>query len=408
MQGISTSTSTSASTAPSPSSPLARKRPRPNSFAADDVDITLIGEVTVDNAKVVRDSEYYKEGADCRIRVEDTLFCIHRFLLERDSPTFQAMFQLPQGGEQAQGSTDEDPIVLTGDTVEQFRSLCWALYALPDETAKENETGKSMEKLVDVATISHKYQLAAFQAWSMASIRRQCEKTHQFIDALGRSQGNFSFHMLCPSKLLPTYLRLFLLYGDDALMCRVTTAWIRRLNFSTCRNELRPPLSAFADAFVFAEQNELRQFLGRLYYSRLRVAHHNFISSGLPLAESPFAELEPGSRHVERLFRGCWSLSAYWQQLITSIPELPNDRCQQHPRQCRVQWNRMWAEASAVGGATDVLVKLQHLNTELGTGHTVGVMTVTLQTCAEKGKVLVESLITKLQDNLPDFFLGPP
>ncbi|KAJ7629387.1 hypothetical protein DFH06DRAFT_1480382 [Mycena polygramma] len=397
MQGISTSTSTAQS--PSP----ARKRPRPSSFDAEEGDITLVEEV--DNTKVVRDSEYYKEGGDCRIRVEDTLFSIHRFLLERDSPTFQTMFQLPQGGEKAQGSTDEDPIVLAGDTAEQFRSLCWALYALPDETAKESETGKSMEKLLDVATISHKYQLAAFQAWSMASIRRQCEKRHQFIDALGRSQGNFSFHMLCPSKLLPTYLRLFLLYGDDALMSGVTSAWLCRLSSHTCRNEVRLPLSAFADAFVFAEENQLRQFLGQLYYARLKVAHQNSMSSGLPLAESPFAELEPGSRHVERLLRGCWSLSAYWQRLITSIPELPRDvRCQYHVRICCMEWSRIWAQAGAMGGATDVIHKLQHITTCSCADH----IRLTSGHCADKGKLVVESLITKLKETLPDFFLGPP
>jgi hypothetical protein len=40
------------------------------------------------------------------------------------------MFQLPQGGVEPQGLTDENPIVLVGDTVEQVRALFWALYAL--------------------------------------------------------------------------------------------------------------------------------------------------------------------------------------------------------------------------------------------------------------------------------------
>ncbi|KAJ7334735.1 hypothetical protein DFH08DRAFT_706917, partial [Mycena albidolilacea] len=78
----------------------------------------------------VRDPVYYKTSGDCKIRVDDALFCIHRFLLEQDSPMFQTMFQLPQGGVEPQGLTDENPIVLVGDTVEQVRALCWALYAL--------------------------------------------------------------------------------------------------------------------------------------------------------------------------------------------------------------------------------------------------------------------------------------
>lgn len=122
-----------------------RKRPRANSIDSDGAEVTLIEEPA--SVKIVRDPVYYNPSGDCKILVEDTLFCvcsqpthifflltlvfqIHRFLLERDSATFQTMFQLPQGAHAPQGSTDEDPIFLMGDTVAQFRALCWALYAL--------------------------------------------------------------------------------------------------------------------------------------------------------------------------------------------------------------------------------------------------------------------------------------
>jgi hypothetical protein len=40
------------------------------------------------------------------------------------------MFPLPQGDREAEGSSDENPIVLVGDTVREFKHLLWALYAL--------------------------------------------------------------------------------------------------------------------------------------------------------------------------------------------------------------------------------------------------------------------------------------
>jgi hypothetical protein len=40
------------------------------------------------------------------------------------------MFTLPQGDNESEGRSDDSPIVLTGDTVSEFRHFLWALYAL--------------------------------------------------------------------------------------------------------------------------------------------------------------------------------------------------------------------------------------------------------------------------------------
>ncbi|CCL99253.1 uncharacterized protein FIBRA_01268 [Fibroporia radiculosa] len=83
---------------------------------------------------VVRDEAYYIDGADCVIRVENTLFRVHRFLLARDSSAFQDMFSLPLGeGSQSalqEGFSDSNPIRLFGDTAQEFRTLLSLLYAL--------------------------------------------------------------------------------------------------------------------------------------------------------------------------------------------------------------------------------------------------------------------------------------
>ena len=40
------------------------------------------------------------------------------------------MFSLPQGGLITEGKSDENPIILAGDTPDEFRHFLWALYAL--------------------------------------------------------------------------------------------------------------------------------------------------------------------------------------------------------------------------------------------------------------------------------------
>lgn len=40
------------------------------------------------------------------------------------------MFSLPQGEHEAEGISDECPIHLAGETVSEFKSFLWVLYAL--------------------------------------------------------------------------------------------------------------------------------------------------------------------------------------------------------------------------------------------------------------------------------------
>jgi hypothetical protein len=55
---------------------------------------------------------------------------VHRFLLARDGSAFENMFTLPSDrGTSPQGLSDDHPIVLYDDE-DEFRALCWALYAL--------------------------------------------------------------------------------------------------------------------------------------------------------------------------------------------------------------------------------------------------------------------------------------
>ncbi|KLO15124.1 hypothetical protein SCHPADRAFT_871616 [Schizopora paradoxa] len=61
--------------------------------------------------------------------VENTLFTIHRYFIERDSPAFRDMFSLgpPPGSSTTEGSV-ENPIVLHGMSRRDFECFCSILY----------------------------------------------------------------------------------------------------------------------------------------------------------------------------------------------------------------------------------------------------------------------------------------
>ena len=63
-----------------------------------------------------------------RPKVGETLFRINKRLLTgSESSVFASMFSLPQS-EVVEGQTDERPIVLEGDSLEQFEALMKILY----------------------------------------------------------------------------------------------------------------------------------------------------------------------------------------------------------------------------------------------------------------------------------------
>ncbi|KIJ27536.1 hypothetical protein M422DRAFT_784864 [Sphaerobolus stellatus SS14] len=79
---------------------------------------------------VHRDPDYYFEDGSAVILVQNVLFKVHRTILSRDSSAFETLFRLPSGKQAVEGTRDSDPVILQGDTPEQFRSLLWSLYSL--------------------------------------------------------------------------------------------------------------------------------------------------------------------------------------------------------------------------------------------------------------------------------------
>lgn len=94
----------------------------------------------------VRDPKFWFKKGDCVVIVENTMLkvstmCrsfskalvtpstqIHRSDLERDCSVFADMFSLPNGDDSPNTTTETDPLILP-DKLNEFRALCWVLYA---------------------------------------------------------------------------------------------------------------------------------------------------------------------------------------------------------------------------------------------------------------------------------------
>lgn len=117
-----------------------------------------------DDGPPIRDAEYYYEDGNCVFKIQGRLFKVrakfsiiltstylllvaqqqlHRFILTRDSILFEQEFlssnTAPSSGSDCEEDkkdvqkpliqgTDDNPITCE-DTLEEFRALCWGLYA---------------------------------------------------------------------------------------------------------------------------------------------------------------------------------------------------------------------------------------------------------------------------------------
>ncbi|KAF7320527.1 BTB domain-containing protein [Mycena chlorophos] len=244
---------------------------------------------------------YLKADPLCVIRVENTIFKVHRYLLTQASPVFASMFELPQGDLCVEGTSDEAPIVLAGDSAKDFGALMKYLYepgcnlVLQDRDMPASE----LQAIFGVARLAHKYEMITWQAWAGRTLR-------SLISLHG---ANFS------SEDLVECFELSYKLPDKQLAPRVSSLWVRRI----VKGEL--PIVPALDA---GESHNRRSFLSSLYEHELR---------RLPASPTPTTPLSfPGFKaiHIQRIFVGNWSLNASWtarawkEAVSSSVAQYPN------------------------------------------------------------------------------------
>ncbi|KAJ7450730.1 hypothetical protein B0H11DRAFT_2076999 [Mycena galericulata] len=125
---------------------------------------------TPEVAPLVRHAEFFSG------RWRFVLFKIHRHHLTRGGASiFKNMFSLPSGDHIAQGSSEINPIFLSGDTAERLAAFCSFAYAELLEFQITDMCHDQVHNLIHCAHFSHKYNITPLLLASLRAIVRIAE-----------------------------------------------------------------------------------------------------------------------------------------------------------------------------------------------------------------------------------------
>ncbi|KZT19975.1 hypothetical protein NEOLEDRAFT_1076570 [Neolentinus lepideus HHB14362 ss-1] len=333
--------------------------------------------------QLVRDDKYYRADGDCVIRVENTLFKVHRFLLGRDSSAFQDMFSFPTSDKEvAEGSNDENPVQLVGDTVEQFRWLLSVLYALPLELQAYNSASADVDNLITIAEITNKYHFTSVETWAVDAL-------HNVLSGVyGKSQTDLA---TCDSTLLARLLETAILCNHTRLRSLIVSKWSNRILL----RDVSPAL-----AIVVADRHALRSLQGIAYYVQLMEVGCD------PQKLTADTTLSRDQR--TRLLSGHWSLVKLWDRLRVTAPAFErSDGCTFHNHGCLKVWEDQWLEVgkyekTLAYSSADVLGRLRCMR-----DHLMMTGEIVLRLTPQCRKAAVDSLwrtIKEVEDGLADHF----
>ncbi|EMD39789.1 hypothetical protein CERSUDRAFT_81129 [Gelatoporia subvermispora B] len=358
-----------------------------------------------------RDAKYYFDDGDCVFRVEDTLFRVHRFLLQRDGSAFADMFSLPRGASAShtlEGSDDANPIRLFGDSAENFRALLSVLYALPHELSSLEGDAENILHLLTIASMTHKYHFSSISNWAISSAHRVLKTAYEEPD---KNSSVVSYPVL--SRTLEVALRCA--HIDLTLLTQVE--WVTRI----LARVLHP-----RRALAIADAHGLQLLAGAAYYVQLLemgdgfqdprdIAHDpNASGDDSPDSDTSAAQddgdLPPLTEtQRRRLLSGHWSLVRLWEHIRARAPTFQRpDGCTYHARGCLSTWATVWAEVARSEDTlklapADVLSRLKAMQTQLA-GHTDLQQALT-PACRTRALSAVKELVKETMEGLADHFV---
>ncbi|KAJ4487038.1 hypothetical protein C8J55DRAFT_487231 [Lentinula edodes] len=142
-------------------------------------------------------SRFYFADGNVVFRVENTLYRIHRYFFQRDSPVFEVMFSLPTPtGERPEGEDEDKPIQLGGIECRDFDRLLSLMYPKDFTNSYEFST---LEEWISVLKLT--------THWEFSSIRNLAIKQ---LSSIGSSADLVMLgHQYGVSQwLLPEYMEL--------------------------------------------------------------------------------------------------------------------------------------------------------------------------------------------------------
>ncbi|PIL22421.1 hypothetical protein GSI_15109 [Ganoderma sinense ZZ0214-1] len=370
----------------------------------------------------VRDGEFYINSADCVLRVDNTLFKVHRYFLGRDSSAFQHMFDMPAQShvlsQNMEGCSDENPIRLYGESVERFRALLSVIYDLPLQLQIYNTPAANVDRLLTIAEMTNKYHFASIETWAVDALYNVISGLH------GPPQPQYELGH-CSSAWMKRLLEVALLCGHTALRNYVAERWVERI----VARDLRP-----VHALEIADRSGIRRLQGYAYYVQLLEMGDGFdpgvVEDGKQYSRSRLGATVAGPNgngdngtsasaptgtpasltreQRQRLLSGAWSLSRLWETLRTTPPAFQRpDGCTYHQQGCVSTWRVVWrdvgkAEGTLKHAAGDVLGRLRAMEEQLFM-HADLSCALTPQ-CKRGALVALKTTIREVQEGLADHF----
>ncbi|KAF9010742.1 hypothetical protein BDQ17DRAFT_1346841 [Cyathus striatus] len=371
-----------------------------------------------------RDGTYYFEDGSCVFLVEDTLFNVHRSMLSRDGSSFSTMFTLPQGSQESEGKSDANPIILTGDTPEEFRHFLWALYALPPELRIVTTPNANLPHLIDIARISNKYSFKSLETWALDAIqeyvnRKPCPLLIPLPSTTSMTSTPRTLTPITdydPSEQLTRLIRLAQLCHHDNLMTTVISL-LKRLMPSSLQYAYL--------AMTLADELGLRALRGAAYLEvmeRATVVSKSSVDAFIQTPPAPIATLNGGnaapaavgassspappfippaeepapmpplsSAQQLRVLSGYYRLTRTWESFRQTPPHFdhaPSCGATWHQHGCTQSWLEFWREKTRMQKDYDKFGSATYMHHD----------------CRVAARRSIADLVRRVEDGLPEFF----
>ena len=192
------------------------------------------------------------------------------------------MFSMPTPNHipsHVEGCSDDNPILLHGESVERFRALLSVLYDLyvqsffnftlvtqfpltcrPSQLQEYNTSEADVERLLTVVEMTDKYHFASIEAWAADALYNVVSGLH------GTPKPQYDLGR-CTSAWMKRLLEVAILSGHTALRNVIAEQWVSRI----AAGEFSP-----THALEIADRAGIRKLQGYAYYAQLLAMGDDF------------------------------------------------------------------------------------------------------------------------------------